>query len=75
MASCNKCEQKWSGLKMAHCAAGCCKTFSTVSNFDRHRIGVKVPLVCVEPESVGLEANRYGTYRMPSETDIAGKFH
>lgn len=35
--------------RQAHCGA-CHRTFSRVSNFDRHRVGGE----CVEPESVGL---------------------
>lgn len=74
MASCSGCDNTWSGLRMAHCPT-CHLTFSTPTNFDRHRIGTKVPLVCCPPEDVGLVANDYGTYRQASEPDLTERFH
>lgn len=35
--SCNQCGRGWTGLKECHCAT-CHESFSTESNFDRHRI-------------------------------------
>ena len=39
--------------KMCQCPT-CSEYFSTVSNFDRHRVGKHGSKVCVDPESVGL---------------------
>ena len=36
MFSCGGCDHRWTGLKIAHCAA-CHSTFTTVQAFDRHR--------------------------------------
>lgn len=63
------CGVRWSGYKTAHCCA-CHETFSTVSNFDRHRQGPHSdvrPRFCVSPESVGLvDAGRaYRCWAMP----------
>lgn len=57
--TCSRCHATWSGANIAHCA-GCCETFSTVANFDRHR----QDFACVPPASVGLEV-RDGLWRMP----------
>lgn len=38
MASC-ECGREWTGMSEAHCAApGCHESFSTVANFDAHRV-------------------------------------
>lgn len=73
MPSCKGCDSTWTGLRMAHCAS-CHETFSTPGNFDAHRIGVKVPLSCVEPRDVGLEQNSFGTWKMSAEVDL-GELH
>lgn len=51
------CQARWGGFKTAHCPR-CCHTFSTPSNFDRHRPGE-----CHHPADVGLVVLRtsYGT--------------
>jgi hypothetical protein len=50
------CGQWWTGLSRLHCS-GCCRTFSSESAADRHRVGAfGVDRRCVDPESVGLVA-------------------
>ena len=66
--TCSRCDARWSGLRMAHCAApGCCATFSTVANFDRHRRGGR----CVPPADAGLVPDSRGVWRMPGQPDDA----
>lgn len=38
MTVCKKCDVTWTGLRMAHCCT-CGRLFTTVANFDRHRVG------------------------------------
>lgn len=49
-----RCGATWGGGSQAHCAA-CHRTFSTVGNFDRHRLtrndGERI---CVDPGKRGL---------------------
>lgn len=55
MNTCRGCPTRWTGLTTSHCA-GCHETFTTVSNFDRHRRGGE----CVRPSSAGLIASQRG---------------
>ena len=57
----------WTAGRKCHCAADDChQTFSTPSNFDKHRVNG----ACVAPQSVGLELNERGVWRQPGETDF-----
>jgi len=48
----------------AHCGAtGCHQTFSTVANFDKHRIGGIEERRCADPASVGLRLGADGIWR------------
>lgn len=48
------CGNWWTGLGRAHCAA-CCRTFSTDSAADKHRIGKHgADRRCADPATVGL---------------------
>ncbi|WP_442386149.1 FDXHR family putative zinc-binding protein [Mycobacterium sp.] len=54
------CGARWAGLKTCHCTACHC-TFSTVTAFDRHRVGSHADSTrrCVHPARAGLvEAGR-----------------
>ena len=51
---------------MAHCTS-CHRTFSTVSNFDRHRKDG----VCKNPARLGMKQNSRGTWLMDGEKDIS----
>lgn len=46
---CGGCDAWWTGAQVAHCGA-CHRTFTRVSNFDRHRRGGE----CRHPTEVGL---------------------
>ena len=57
------CGNWWTGNNRAHCPA-CCRTFSTDSAADKHRIGkFGIDRRCVDPATVGLDAvdKPYGT--------------
>lgn len=57
--------------KMCQCPT-CGEFFSTVSNFDRHRVGNHGSKVCVDPESVGLVIGKRVDstfWRMPGRFD------
>lgn len=47
MATCGGCSNTWTGIKVCHCA-GCHRTFSVLSWFDRHRTRGK----CLNPASI-----------------------
>lgn len=47
------CKQWWTGNERSH-ASCCCRTFSSLSAFDRHRKGA----TCNDPASVGLVARQ-----------------
>jgi hypothetical protein len=50
------CDSWWTGLSRAHCPA-CCRTFSTDSAADKHRIGkYGEDRRCADPTTVGLVA-------------------
>lgn len=49
MGYCGKCKERWTGSRKAHCT-GCCRTFKSVSAFDRHRRDMK----CLNPEDCGM---------------------
>lgn len=50
---CNGCTSWWTGLSACHCA-GCHRTFSSISAFDKHRDGshVKGTRHCVDPATL-----------------------
>lgn len=60
--SCAGCSTKWGGFKTCHCTA-CHETFSTISNFDRHRKTGK----CQPPKDCGLVRRENGAWCMPSD--------
>lgn len=63
---CNaECVSGWSPGRRCHCA-GCSQNFSSVRNFDLHRINDK----CVDPSTVGLVKNDRGTWTQEGETDF-----
>lgn len=64
----DRCGKTWTGMAMAHCGE-CHETFSTASNFDRHRN--KQRGGCFNPADVGLEQNSRGTWKQPGEKDIS----
>ncbi len=45
--SCGGCDRRWNSTSEAHCGT-CCRHFSTVANFDRHRVDGR----CVDPASL-----------------------
>ena len=55
--TCGGCPATWTGTRIAHCS-GCHETFSTVSNFDTHRVRG----VCEDPVEVGLRRNERGVW-------------
>lgn len=59
-----KCGARWTGAKMAHCGS-CHLTFSTVSNFDRHRAGTVERRRCLTPTEAGLRVCARGVLRLP----------
>lgn len=60
MTTCKHCADTWTGARISHCA-GCCRTFTTVPNFDRHRRD----FACLDPVEVGLERNERGQWSSP----------
>lgn len=47
----------------AHCGAdGCHETFSTVANFDRHRVGDPEHRRCADPAERGMRINAFGVW-------------
>lgn len=72
------CGQWWTGLTRAHCPA-CCRTFSTDTAADKHRIGKHgVDRRCVDPAEVGLVAKDkpYGTlWAFPAPEGGYGALH
>lgn len=58
------CGARWPGLSACHCPT-CHRTFTTVGNFDRHRVGPMGNRHCADPESVGLVLNKRGLWSMP----------
>lgn len=68
VANCRGCHHQWFGKEMAHCAL-CHHTFSTVSNFDKHRTGggCRIP--------AGFRQNDRGTWLAPGERDIQEFLH
>lgn len=69
--SCGRCGSRWGGNNTAHCAAkGCCKTFSGISTFDRHRRNGE----CLDPASLGmslLASRPYPCWGYPGEIEGA----
>lgn len=51
---CARCPARWGGYNTSHCGA-CHETFSTVGNFEKHRVRGQ----CVDPSSVGLVKTKY----------------
>lgn len=69
VGSCRGCGKRFSGLKMAHCSMDYChQTFSTPNLFDSHRKNGK----CLDPGSLGLIQNDFGTWLSPGERDVSG---
>lgn len=63
--TCGGCSNRWTGNQRAHCAAaGCHRTFSSITSFDRHRSRRGEHGSCLHPESVGL-VERGGVWGMP----------
>lgn len=47
----HRCGARWSGSQTCHCAApGCCRTFTGIGAFDRHRRGG----TCADPATIGM---------------------
>jgi hypothetical protein len=59
MNTCGGCTATWAALHAAHCGA-CHETFTTPSNFDRHRKDGQ----CQPPANVGLVASDRGGTQM-----------
>lgn len=59
--TCGGCPDRWSTLRQAHCS-GCCRTFTTVGNFDRHRRDGQ----CRHPLTVGLVQRPDGLWSAPA---------
>lgn len=57
-----KCGARWTGLRAAHCAAHCHRTFASAGAFDRHRRGGK----CAEPSDAGLVLGRGDRWGYPA---------
>lgn len=74
MTRCKNCAATWTGLGIAHCAE-CHATFTTASNFDRHRAGSKdrrfAAGQCSDPAARGLVLNDRGQWSMPGREDSA----
>jgi hypothetical protein len=66
-ALCGRCPARWGGANTSHCAA-CHETFSTVANFDRHRLGG----ACLPPADRGLVLNSRGYWGQPGRDDADG---
>lgn len=47
------CGSWWTGAERSHCG-GCCKTFTSLTSFEKHRKGLR----CNDPASVGLVARQ-----------------
>lgn len=52
---CGKCSGRWGGTRTAHCG-GCCRTFSSLGSFDKHRTGSHAygTRHCLDPATAGL---------------------
>lgn len=70
MVTCSGCDKTWSGLKMAHCSQ-CHETFSTVGNFDKHRVSHGGGTKCVRPEDCDMIQNQNGTWMKNGERDVS----
>lgn len=60
------CKQWWTGAERSHCG-GCCRTFSSLTAFEKHRKGLR----CNDPAAVGLIARQkpYGElWGLPAPT-------
>lgn len=49
VGTCARCPARWTATRAAHCG-GCHATFTSVTGFDRHRVGG----ACVDPATRGL---------------------
>jgi hypothetical protein len=61
-----RCGARWSGNVTAHCAAACHRSFSGVTNFDRHRRNG----ACLNPANIGmapLSSRQYECWGYPTE--------
>jgi hypothetical protein len=70
---CGKCPATWSGAVMCHCRS-CHQTFSTPSNFDKHRAGSKNGEFkvgeCSLPSLRGLVLNGRGYWAAPGRDEV-----
>lgn len=70
--TCGGCDNTWTGLSFCHCSAApvsspCHRTFSSLTMFDRHRVGGR----CADPADWGSDARLVdGVWRGP-EWDAA----
>lgn len=67
------CGSWWTGEERSHCG-GCCRTFTALTSFERHRKGLR----CNPPEDVGLVAREkpYGTlWGLPAPVGGYGSLH
>lgn len=68
------CGATWTGTRAAHCS-GCCRTFSGIELFDRHRAGYGEHGQCVDPAELRDRTGtlicefRDGMWRFPEMTD------
>ena len=76
---CGGCPQTWTALGAAHCAA-CHVTFSTASNFDKHRAGKRIDKrtvvgtgTCTAPAELGMVLNKGGYWGMPADEDALSR--
>jgi hypothetical protein len=49
--TCSRCDASWTGHRACHCS-GCCRTFSGVDLFDRHRSLAGEHGTCHDPETI-----------------------
>lgn len=74
-AMCRKCPRVWRAGE-SHCSS-CCRSFSTVQNFDEHRAGPMDRRVCQEPQTLGMEprVRASGTvWVQPGEVELSDVF-
>ncbi len=61
------CGARWSGTTTCHCGA-CCKTFTGIGAFDRHRKGGE----CADPATIGMAVipgRAYQAWTTPESRD------
>lgn len=63
----HRCGARWSGNNTSHCGGGCCRTFSSVGTFDRHRRDGR----CLDPANIGMSlipGRAYEVWGYPGDT-------